>query len=251
MKKRMKDLVKLGSQTAINGFKNEYFVAEKFNNWQTDADAQIWLKIMQYDLSEISFVKATVLHGYKTDVNVQIQIKFKNAVDTENIQVKLVSNKSGFNQIDKRWLIHYKEIWNMPDDVYKILQYFTGEIKPYKNNTKDSRRMFFSEMSDSEQELILKWFRENKTLILSDIIRGRGQFAAEWVLVIQKIGNDIVWVLKNINEALQHYSCGDVIFSPRGSLYIGQVTMQRKGGDGGRPTANMLQFKINPASLME
>lgn len=247
----MKDLVELGSQTAKNGFKNEYFVAEKFNNWQADADAQMWLKIMQYDLSEISSVKAEVLHGYKTDVNVQIQIKFKNAIDTENIQVKLVSNKSGFNQIDKRWLIHYKEMWNIPDDVYKILQYFTGEIKPYKKNTKDSRRMFFAEMSDAEQELILKWFRENKTLILSDIIRGRGQFAAEWVLVIQKIGNDIVWVLKNINEALQHYSYGDVIFSPRGSLYIGQVTMQRKGGDGGRPTANMLQFKINPASLIK
>ena len=25
--------------------------------------------------------------------------------------------------------------------------------------------------------------------------------------------------------------------------------MQRKGGDGGRKTANMLQFKINPAEL--
>ncbi len=26
--------------------------------------------------------------------------------------------------------------------------------------------------------------------------------------------------------------------------------MQRKGGDGGRPTANMLQFKINPAEIV-
>jgi len=27
--------------------------------------------------------------------------------------------------------------------------------------------------------------------------------------------------------------------------------MQRKGGDGGRHTANMLQFKLNPAELFE
>jgi len=27
--------------------------------------------------------------------------------------------------------------------------------------------------------------------------------------------------------------------------------MQRKGGDGGRNTANMLQFKLNPAELFE
>ncbi len=29
------------------------------------------------------------------------------------------------------------------------------------------------------------------------------------------------------------------------------MTMQRKGGDGGRNTANMLQFKINPAALFD
>jgi hypothetical protein len=29
------------------------------------------------------------------------------------------------------------------------------------------------------------------------------------------------------------------------------MDMQRKGGDGGRKTAQMLQFKINPAELFE
>ncbi|OAV02307.1 hypothetical protein AO381_1598 [Moraxella catarrhalis] len=50
---------------------------------------------------------------------------------------------------------------------------------------------------------------------------------------------------------MQHYGDGDVVISPRGSLKIGRVTMQRKGGDNGRPTANMLQFKIDPAELFE
>lgn len=37
--------------------------------------------------------------------------------------------------------------------------------------------------------------------------------------------------------------------TPRGSLKIGRITVQRKGGDNGRKTANMLQFKINPTEI--
>lgn len=243
------DLIKRGSQTAKDGFRNEQDICDKFNNWQSDKEAKQWLTIMQYDLNEIENVRAVVLHGYKADVNVQIQIKLKSALDIENIQVKLVSNKKGFNQVDKRWLSHYKEMWCIPDNVFKLLQYYTGELKPYKAGVRDNRRMFIDEFSNSEQKLLLDWFTQNKTLVLNDIIKGRGQFSAEWVLVAQRLDNNARWVLVNINQALQHYASGDVKISPRGSLYIGNVTMQRKGGDGGRDTANMLQFKLDPTQL--
>lgn len=241
----------LGSRTAKNGFKNEYEICDKFNNWNNDVEAQEWLEIMQYNLSEIEYVKAVVLHGYKADVNVQIQIKLKKAVDTENIQVKLVSNQKGFNQIDKRWLKNYKEMWNIPDNIYALLQYFTGEINPYKSGTKSNKRMFVTEFTENEQKSLIKWISDNKTLIVTDIIKGRGKFCAEWVLVAQKVNSNARWVLKNINEVIQHYSFGNVELSPRGSVKIGKITMQRKGGDGGRETANMLQFKINPAELFD
>lgn len=245
------NLKKLGSETAKNGFKNEHEICDKFNNWHNDAEAQKWLEIMQYNLNEIEYVKAVVLHGYKADVNVQVQIKLKKAVDTENIQVKLVSNPKGFNQIDKRWLKHYKEMWNIPDNIYTLLQYFTGELKPYKSGTKSNGRMFITEFTDDEQQSLISWISDNKTLIVTDIIKGRGKFCAEWVLVAQKVNSNARWVLKNINEAIQHYSSGNVELSPRGSIKIGKITMQRKGGDGGRETANMLQFKINPAELFD
>lgn len=243
------NLVQKGSQTAKNGFRNEHDICDKFNNWENDSEAQKWLAIMNYNLSEIESVIAVVLHGFKADVNVQIQVKLKSAVDVENIQVKLVSNKKGFNQVDKRWLKHYKEMWNIPEDIYLLLQYYTGEMKPYKNNVRDSRRMFLDEFNEEEQSKLLNWFKLNKTLVISDIIKGRGQFSAEWILVAQKIDNNARWVLVNINEALQHYSTGDVKISNKGSLYIGNVTVQRKGGDNGRSTANMLQFKIDPTQL--
>lgn len=245
------NLVQKGSQTAKNGFQNEQNICDKFNNWQHDNEAKQWLITMQYDLNVIESVKAAIIHGYKADVNVQVQIKLKSAIDIENIQVKLVSNRKGFNQIDKRWLSHYKQMWNIPDNIYNLLKYYTGENKPYRQGVRDSRRMFIDEFTDNEQKLILNWISKNKTLILSDIIKGRGQFSAEWILVAQKLDTNARWVLVNINNALQHYSTGDVRISPKGSIYIGNVTMQRKGGDGGRETANMLQFKLDPTQLFD
>lgn len=248
---KMEDLVLRGSQTAKNGFKNEKEIADKFDHWETDEEAKQWLVIMQYDLNDIEYVKAVVLSGYKADINVQVQIKLKSAVNTENIQVKLVSNSRGFNQVDKRWLSHYQELWDIPNDVYEVLEYFTGEKLPYKANTKDPRRMFLNELDTEKQNIVMDWFRQNKTLILSDIIKGRGQFSAEWVLVAQKTGANNRWVLKNINEVLQHYAVGDVKVSPKGSITLGRVLIQRKGGDGGRDTAKMLQFKLDPTSLFD
>lgn len=248
----MHNLEKMGSETAINGFKNENDIADKFNNWENDIDAQKWLIIMEYRLEEIESVKATVISGYKSDVNVVLQIKFKEAIDIENIQVKLVSNLRGYNQIDKRWLKSYQEMWDIPDDIYVLFAYFTGELKPYKANTRDSRRMFINEFNEDEKQRLLDWIDKNKVLIIGDILRGRGEFAAEWVLVAQKINNNARWTLKNINEVIKYYfGNGAVEMSPRGSIKIGKITVQRKGGDAGRDTANMLQFKINPAELFD
>ena len=111
--------------------------------------------------------------------------------------------------------------------------------------------MFLNEMETEKQNTVIEWFKQNKTLILNDVIKGRGQFSVEWYLVAQKVATNSRWVLKNINEVLQHYAVGEVEVSPRGSITLGSVLVQRKGGDGGRDTAKMLQFKLNPASLFE
>ncbi len=191
------------------------------------------------------------MSGYKTDVQVQVTIKLKKAIDVENLQVKLVSNSKGFNQIDKRRVDKFQEMWNIPGDIVTILKKYTGEITPTIKNPKDKRRTFMNEFSSSNQEKILIWLEKNKSLIVNDIIKGRGKFSAEWMLVAQKIDKNARWILKPINVVINHYSSGSVIITKQGNIKIGQITMQRKGGDGGRETAKMLQFKINPAELFE
>jgi hypothetical protein len=247
----MSHTIDKGSQIAKDGFKNEDEVVEKFNNWQTDSESQQWLETMGYDLKEIEFVEAFKLSGYKTDVQVQVRIKLKNLIDVENLQVKLVSNPKGFNQIDKRWIDKYVEMWSIPLDIVEILKRYTGENKPTISSSKDKRRMFANEFTEEEQTNALNWLDNNKTLIISDILRGRGKFAAEWMLVILKANKNSLWTLKPMNVAVNHFSQGEVIITKRGNFTIGKITMQRKGGDGGRNTANMLQFKINPAELFD
>ena len=188
----------LGSQTAKNGFQNEKEVADKFNNWRFDGDAQQWLMVMNYDLKDIEHVEAVVLSGYKTDVQVQVTIYLKDAIDVRNLQVKLVSNMKGFNQIDKRWIEKYVELWNIPNEIISILRRYTGELPPTITNPKDRRRMFANEFKESEQKLILDWLQNNKFMIVSDILKGRGEFAAEWILVAQKIANNARWILENL-----------------------------------------------------
>jgi len=249
-------LINRGSATAKNGFKNEIFVVEEFNNWKESELSQSWLKAMNYDLKEIENVKATKVKGsYKADVQVaiNIEIKLKKLTDIQNLQVKLVSNPKGFNQIDKRWLKSYRELWDIPDDIYELLQYFTGEKKPKIHNPQDERRMFVNELSEDEQQLLLNFFSANKTLIVNDILKGRGKFSAEWMLVILKLKEveSIQWALEPMNKVLNHFGNGEIFITPRGSFKIGNITVQRKGGDNGRESANMLQFKINPAELID
>ncbi len=241
----------LGSQTAKNGFANEKEVAEKFNNWEADEDAQKWLLIMGYDLKRIEEIKAVVLKNItpkpKSDVNIRIKIKLKDVLNIENISVKLVSNTQGFNQVDKRKIDKYVEMWNIPNDTAELLKLFTGETVPKIKNLRDKRRMFLDEFSEQDRNKILKFFEDNKMLIINDILRGRGEFSVEWVLVAQKINKNTKWILKNINEVINHYS-GEVKMSPKGSILIGSVTVQRKGGT---PDPASLQFKINPLEIFD
>jgi hypothetical protein len=246
----MNDLVKKGSQTAKDGFQNENDVIDKFNNWKNDEFAKEWLKAMNYNLQEIEYVKASKIKGsFKADIQVQInvEIKLQKLLDVQNLQVKLVSNPAGFNQIDKRWIDKYVELWNIPNEITKILKHFTGELPPYISNPQDERRMFMNEFTESEQKLVVDFIKANQSLIVSDILKGRGQFSAEWMLVILKVKEkEVKWALKPMNFCLNLFGNGEVEITKQGSIKIGNITIQRKGGDGGRKTAQMLQFKINP-----
>ena len=159
--------------------------------------------------------------------------------------------------MDKRWVDTYKEIWEFDDEIAFGLKLFTGEIKPsacpkiIKGKTlRDKRRMFLDELPIELREKIIKFFYENRILVVSDILKGRGSLSANWMLVTRYNKNDdtTTWVLKDINTVMNFFGSGKVEMSPKGSLYIGRITMQRKGGT---PDPTKLQFKIKPCELFK
>lgn len=237
-----------GSQTAKAGFANEAEIAAKFNNWNSDADARLWLAAMGYLPSKIQSVVAKRPHGEKADVEVTVTADGKAKV--HGISIKLVSNATGFNQIDKRWVRTYAKTWKMPSDVLEALRLFVGEIPPNKQ-VRTAGRMYLNELSKEHQTAVVDFFTANRELIASDIFEGDGGHVAAWFLVAYKASEKPVWAFRPTADVVRFFSEGKIEITRAGNLKIGKITMQRKGGDGGRETAKMLQFKINPALLID
>lgn len=240
--------VELGSRTAKNGFKNEDEIRDKFNEWKTDTDAKAWLTAMNHKLDDIIEVKAIKPHGYKADVEVTIRTKAGESV--ERLSIKLVSSENGFNQIDKRWLDTYAEMWKMPADVVKPLKYFVGELPPHKPG-RHKERMYLNELSEESRKAVLDFFRKHKTEIVSDLLSGDGEHSANWFMVTFKAHKKPRWLIRSSKDATDFFGEGEVVMTRAGNLKIGRIGMQRKGGDNGRKTARMLQFKINPVQLFD
>ena len=240
--------VELGSKTAKAGFQNEDEIRDKFNNWKSDADARAWLEAMNHAVADVTGVSATKPHGEKADV--EVTVKSKSGERVERISIKLVSSPNGFNQIDKRWVATYAKLWKMPLDVVEALKLFVGETPP-RESSRDKRRMYLDELDQKAQQAVVNFFAANKAEIVSDLLAGDGEHAANWMMVTYKASDEPKWVIRSSAEAIKFYSEGPVELTRSGNLKIGRITMQRKGGDNGRDTAKMLQFKINPVQLFD
>jgi hypothetical protein len=269
----------IGSTTAKGGFANERAICNKFNNWKVDNEAQTWLRIMGYNPKEIDSVVAIqiptrmkkedierlglkdtfeeLMKFKKADAQIRIEITIGKIIKVENLSLKKANSDADYNQVDKRWVDSYKEMWGFDDEIALGLKLFTGEINPYSypdiiksKPLRDKRRMFLDELPEELSNKIIKFFSDNKILVVSDILKGRGGLSANWMLVTRNNRNDntTTWILKDINTAMNFFGSGNVEMSPKGSLYIGRITMQRKGGT---PDPTKLQFKIKPCELFE
>ncbi len=129
----------LGSQTAKGGFANEKSICKKFNNWKNDNEAKQWLKIMGYDINQIDSVEAIhiptrlkrtdierfglredfeeLMRFKKADAQLRIKIVIGNIIKIENLSLKKANSDTDYNQIDKRWVDSYKEIWGFDDEI--------------------------------------------------------------------------------------------------------------------------------------
>lgn len=265
----------VGSYTAKGGFENEFDICKKFDDYKNDQESQLWLKVMGYDYSKVSSLAVTPIptcinkmkakslgvtsDAYdeaskykKADVQLKVEIEIDSVIFTENLSLKKANRSAGFNQIDKRPVDTYQRMWGFSDKLADILKFFTGEKSPenYEPHVKnkDARRLFINELHSLDQEVIINFFVKNKHLIISDTIMGRGALKSDYVLVTEKDGGNYRWIIADIASVCNFYCQGAVQVTPRGSLKIGRITAQRKGGT---PDPTSLQFKFNPLELFQ
>lgn len=108
-----------------------------------------------------------------------------------------------------------------------------------------------NELDLDRQEAMLKFLNKNKRKIITDVIAGRGKASARWMLLVEE-KQGVPWrsAMLPINTVVS-YCVGDASITAKGNLKLGKITIQRKGGDAGKDTAQMLQFKFSPRDLFE
>lgn len=240
------------SETAKSGFVTEEQVVDEFHNWSNSITAKEWLSVMgQYKIKTLE-AKTTRSMGINSKADVLVKVNGGNPL---GISIKKFT--ASFNQIDKRKVDNYQKMWKIPNDVVIILKKYCGQegYRPMDKNiisqVKDQRRYFLTELTPSEQKSVLNFFDKNKSAIIHDVLRGNTEPRADYMLVVKKNGSGIKESkITKMENVIKHYN-GLTEITKRGNLKLGKITVQRKGGNGGGVTAQMLQFKFSPKEVMK
>ena len=237
------------AKAALGGFRNEDWVVAEFNNWHCGYWARDWLQTMGHDPDKIEHLCAQTTRkmGYMNKADVLVLVEDQ----VEWVSVKKFT--ASFNQIDKRWTDRYAEEWKMPQNVVEVFKKYCGEeeYRPIDlhDKTADNRRYKMNEMSEEERKIALEFLTENQKKIAKSVISGSGKASAKWMLIVEeKDDSPYRSAMIPINQVIA-FCTGECSITEQGNLRLGRLTIQRKGGDGGRNTAQMLQFKFSPRDL--
>jgi hypothetical protein len=219
-------------------------------------------------------LKFTLCSAYKGPPRAKTDIVITRNGKSTLISVKEFDVKFDYNHVERHYMDFYAQKWLMPQNVYVSLKQFVGEINeqgapisierlereaerlctsPGKLSKK--RRIFINQMNYQTRETIKEFFRSKKVEILKDAFINDENI--EFFIVVKREGDTAHYYVLPTKDVLNVYSAGDVIITPRGSLQIGKVVLQRKGGDhrtnGGRVdvVASQLQFKIKPSECIK
>lgn len=239
------------AKAALGGFKNEDWIVTEFNNWQRSYWAKNWLEAMGYvpDKIEHLCAQTTRKMGYMNKADVLVLIEDR----VEWVSVKKFT--ASFNQIDKRWTDKYAEEWKMPQAVIDSFKKYCGE-KGYRpadlhDTTEDSRRYRMHELSAKEREEVLSFLAKNQKRIVRSVVSGSGKASAKWMLIVEEKNNaPYRSAIISINRVIK-FCMGECSITNQGILKVGRLTIQRKGGDSGKKTAQMVQFKFSPRDLFD
>ena len=151
---------------------------------------------------------------------------------------------TAFNQIKRCSLEGFRMEFGVPEEEIAILSKYT----------RGKKKLLHGNYSPMELDLLLKFLNANRRPLLSSAFTGKNkQLKANWLLLHQwtppdwrkNIAKKSESQLISMQRIMALFDGIEVSYTKRGTITFGAgVTLQRKGGDNGKDSANDLQFKL-------
>lgn len=258
----------IGSRTAKTGFKNEDVILSFFNSWKINKISQDFLKFIcnneNLSYKRIKGITAERIGGKGEKSDITVEIRTDTTTNIVGISLKKQEEK-GYNHLGRREPNVYAEKFKFSETariaLYKYCgiagyspielfeegkisqkKYETYKDTPFKGKThREGRgRFFFYELSREEQTALLYEFKDKQEMILTYVLKGEGSLQADYLIITKHTVEDkYIFHIETIEETIKRAK-GEVLASKRGTVHLGKITAQRKGGTGG---AWQLQFK--------
>ena len=232
-----------GEKEARIGLDSEQDVVNMINNDEN------FRNIMKKCLEKLGFNVQGEIKAYKNGIKTDIVIKIN---DKEEIGVSIKSStKTSFHQLDRRRLEEWKNLLNMPEDIFETIKEAILRV------AQNSRAVFILER---DRERIREFLSQRIPKIIEEIFR-RGEEKLKILMINDKLKRLIYLFHMDevINFLIQNAS--NISFTSKGIIRLGDfITIQRKGGNGKHITipktdwhhpGNQLQFKFSPLRFAE
>jgi hypothetical protein len=182
----------------------------------------------------------------KADIFIRINEK-------EEIGVSIKSSeRTSFHQLDRRNLENWKNLLNMPDDIFKIIK---DAILRVARNSKDTFIL------KKDRRKIKEFIAENLHKMISEVFK-RNEEKLKLLIIIDKIQRKIyLFCMDDVIKFVIEDAENNVGFTKKGIIKLGRfVTIQRKGGDSvtikipktdWKHPGNQLQFKFSPLKFAQ
>ena len=245
------DLTSAQSAAAHRGLKAETELINSINN---QSDECAWIVEECCETSGYGNFGARKPSN-KEKPDVVLFDKKNEELSTKGISIKTYKPKVSFGQANRGTVETYVKDFGIPKSVAETLLAFT-------HKTQSGDRVMLNQTSKSSQTELLDFFAQFQKQIISHILRGKELSAlkADWLLFHEAkdeswkmhVGDKKFWRLYPIEKIIECCLRKKPVINENGNLILGiGLTMQRKGGDGGKDSANDLQFKIDPVEIIK
>lgn len=240
---KKKQLSHTNSQTAKNGYKEEQKVCDDLLIPELQ---NAFSPILGNDYDECSRIGG----NHKCDIG----------SNNKNITGQVKKYKNGqFQQLDRHWVEHFIESIPPLIEVSQILKDLC-EYPLLPNDTHIDKRVPIKKLCTSNYSTetltdLLILLNKHKRLILNYAFLGTNlEIQPDYLFGVEYINNKrdtiVLFRIKQIIDCLDKL---DFKISPRKTVIIlgdGIISLQRKGGDGGKKCSNQLQIKLTVSKLI-